>query len=82
VSFDKFAIEGGEPSSDQTLHVGRLTSGDREWLIVRLDDMLDSKCLTNNGPFVQNFEEALAGYLDLRHHVAMCNGTMILEITA
>jgi dTDP-4-amino-4,6-dideoxygalactose transaminase len=62
--------------------VGRPNIGDREQLMERLNDMLDRKWLTNNGPFVQDFEEALAEYLDVRHCVAMCNGTVALEIAA
>jgi dTDP-4-amino-4,6-dideoxygalactose transaminase len=45
-----------------------------------MEDMLDRKWLTNNGPFVQDFEEAVADYLDVKHCVAMCNGTIGLEI--
>lgn len=76
------AALSGDPSFDRTLHVGRPNIGDREQLMERLNDMLDRKWLTNNGPFVQDFEEALAEYLDVRHCVAMCNGTVALEIAA
>lgn len=61
--------------------MGRPNISDRERLMERLNNMLDRKWLTNNGPFVQNFEEALAEYLDVRHCVGMCNGTVALEIT-
>jgi len=70
----------GDPSFDRTLHVGRPNVGDRERLMERMEDMLDRKWLTNNGPFVQDFEEAVADYLDVEHCVAMCNGTVGLEI--
>ena len=46
----------------------------------RMEDMLDRKWLTNNGPFVQNFEEAVADYLGVKQCLAMCNGTVGLEI--
>ena len=42
--------------------------------------MLDRSWLTNDGPFVQEFEERIATRLGVRHCVAMCNGTVALEI--
>lgn len=74
------SIFGGDPSFERTLHVGRPNIGDRDRLMQRMEDMLDRKWLTNNGPFVQDFEEAVADYLDVKHCVAMCNGTIGLEI--
>lgn len=74
------SIFGGDPSFERTLHVGRPNIGDRDRLMQRMEDMLDRKWLTNNGPFVQDFEEAVADYLDVKHCVAMCNGTIGSEI--
>lgn len=42
--------------------------------------MLDRNWLTNNGPYVQEFEKRLAEYVGVRHCVAMCNATISLEI--
>lgn len=75
-------IFSGEPAFERTLHVGRPNIGDRDRLMERLHDMLDRRWLTNNGPFVQKFEEAVADYLDVKHCVAICNGTVALEIAA
>ena len=42
--------------------------------------ILDNQWLTNNGPFVQKFEREIANRLGVKHCVAMCNGTIALEI--
>jgi dTDP-4-amino-4,6-dideoxygalactose transaminase len=74
------AIFGGEPLAAQPLHVGRPHIGDRYELQRRFDDLLDRRWLTNNGPYVLEFEAALARYLDVRHCVATCNGTAALQV--
>jgi dTDP-4-amino-4,6-dideoxygalactose transaminase len=43
--------------------------------------MLDRNWLSNNGPFVQEFERRVADYLGVKHCIAMCNATVALEIT-
>ncbi|HKR46156.1 MAG TPA: DegT/DnrJ/EryC1/StrS family aminotransferase, partial [Paraburkholderia sp.] len=43
-------------------------------------EILDRHWLTNNGPVVQEFERRIAEYLGVKHCVAMCNGTIALEI--
>lgn len=73
---------GGQPAFAETLHVGRPNIGNREKLLVRFKDMLDRKWLTNRGPFVREFEQQVAGVLGVKHCVAMCNGTVALEIAA
>lgn len=42
--------------------------------------MLDNVWLTNNGPFVQELEETIARYVGVKHCIAICNGTVALEI--
>lgn len=42
--------------------------------------MLDRNWLTNNGPFVQEFEKRVAEYVGVKHCVAMCNATIAQEI--
>jgi dTDP-4-amino-4,6-dideoxygalactose transaminase len=73
---------GGEPAFSQTLHVGRPNIGNRERLLSRFNDMLDRDWLTNNGPFVHEFERRIERLLGVKHCVAMCNGTVALEIAA
>jgi len=74
------AILGGQPLFTETLHVGRPNVGDRHRLVQRLEDILDRRWLTNNGPFVQEFERRLAEFLGVRHCISMCNATVGLEI--
>ena len=74
------AVNGAPPAFDQTLHVGRPNVGDREAFLHRVGQILDNQWLTNNGPMVQEFERRTAEYLGVKHCVAMCNGTIALEI--
>ena len=74
------AINGAPPAFDQPLHVGRPNIGDREAFLQRVNQILDNQWLTNNGPMVQEFEQRIADYLGVKHCVAMCNGTIALEI--
>lgn len=74
------AINGARPAFAQPLHVGRPNIGDRSRFLASVDLMLDSHWLTNNGPLVQELERRIAAELGVRHCVAMCNGTIALEI--
>ena len=76
----QLAVFGGPPLFDAPLHVGRPNIGDRDRLLARINEMLDRRWLSNNGPFVQEFEAKLAAFLGVRHCIAMCNGTVALEI--
>ena len=55
---DDLAVLGGQPAFAEPLHVGRPNIGDRERLLERIDEMLDRRWLTNDGPFVREFEAA------------------------
>jgi len=79
-SCSELAILGGRAAFVEPLHVGRPNIGDREALLARINDLLDRRWLSNNGRFVQEFERHVADYLGVRHCVAMCNGTIALEI--
>ena len=74
------ALLGGKPAFDQPLHVGRPNVGDRAKLLARVEDLLDRRWLTNNGPLVQEFEQKIASYVGVKHCIAMCNATIALEI--
>lgn len=74
------AINGAPPAFEQPLHVGRPNIGDREAFLGHVNQVLDNQWLTNNGPMVQEFERRIAEYLGVKHCVAMCNGTIALEI--
>jgi dTDP-4-amino-4,6-dideoxygalactose transaminase len=74
------AIFGKPPAFAEKMHVGRPNVGNREHLLARINDMLDRVWFTNDGPYVQEFEAKLAAFVGVRHCVAMCNGTVALEI--
>ena len=74
------AINGAAPAFAEPVHVGRPNLGDRAAFLQRVNQILDSQWLTNNGPMVQEFEQRIAEYLGVKHCVAMCNGTIALEI--
>ena len=74
------AIASGPPAFTETLHVGRPNIGDKEQLLQDFHQILDNRWLTNNGPFVQEFEKKTASYLGVNHCIAICNATIALEI--
>ena len=76
------AIFDGRPEFEKVLHVGRPNLGDRDVLLSRINTMLDRNWLTNDGPFVHEFERRVEKLLDVKHCIAMCNGTVALEIAS
>jgi len=74
------AILGGHPIFLESMHVGRPNIGNREKLLQRINDMLDRRWLTNNGPYVKEFEQRIAERLGVKHCIAVCNATIGLEI--
>jgi dTDP-4-amino-4,6-dideoxygalactose transaminase len=74
------AIFGKPAAFVNRVHVGRPNIGNRDHLLARINDMLDRVWLTNNGPYVQEFETKIAAFVGVRHCVAMCNATVALEI--
>jgi dTDP-4-amino-4,6-dideoxygalactose transaminase len=74
------AIFGGLPLFSEKLHVGRPNIGNRQRLVERINDMLDRRWFTNNGPYVQELEHGIAEMVGVKHCIAMCNGTIALEI--
>jgi dTDP-4-amino-4,6-dideoxygalactose transaminase len=74
------AILGAEPAFKEPLHVGRPNIGNRERLHGRIHSMLDTRWLSNGGPFVQEFEERVAEFVGVKHCIPICNATVALEI--
>jgi len=77
---DDLAIFGGNPAFREKLHVGRPNIGDRKRLMERINDLLDRRWLTNNGPYVQAFEKKIAEIVGVRNCIATCNATTALEL--
>jgi dTDP-4-amino-4,6-dideoxygalactose transaminase len=76
----ELAILGGTPAFPEPVHVGRPNIGDRARLMERIEGVIDRRWLTNDGPLVHEFEEAISAMLGVPHCIAMCNGTVALEI--
>lgn len=74
------AVPRTAPLFAQQLHVGQPNIGDRARLLARIEDALDRRWLTNDGPYVKKFEERLAAYVGTRHCVAVSNATVGLEL--
>ena len=77
---EELAVFGGAPAFSTPIHVGRPNIGNRQDLQRRIDDILDRKWLTNAGKYVKEFEEQVGRLLGVKHCIAMCNGTVALEI--
>jgi len=71
---------GGAPAFQEQLFVGRPHIPNRERLLQRINDVLDSGRLTNCGPFVRELERRVAEQLGVKHCIATCNGTVALQI--
>lgn len=76
----RLAICGGRPRFDTPRHVGTPTIPDREALHARLDQMLDARRLTNDGPFVREFEARLSRLNGDVEAVAVCNATVGMQL--
>jgi dTDP-4-amino-4,6-dideoxygalactose transaminase len=76
----RLAIEGAPPAFSQPVHVGRPNIGAREVFLRMTHEMFERRWLTNDGPLVRRLEAEVASYLGVKHCVAMCNGTVALEI--
>jgi dTDP-4-amino-4,6-dideoxygalactose transaminase len=74
------AIFGGPPAFKNKRHVGYPNIGNRERLLQRINELLDSRKFTNRGPFVRELESKISNYLGVKHCIAMTNGTIALEI--
>jgi dTDP-4-amino-4,6-dideoxygalactose transaminase len=79
-NLNDLAIFGGKAAFDEKLHVGRPNIGNRQRFLDRVNDMLDRRWLSNDGPYREQFEQRLTELLGMKHCIAMCNGTVALEI--
>lgn len=74
------AICGGTPRFETPRHVGTPTIPDRQSLHARLDQMLDARRLTNDGPFVKEFEAWLGRISGDVEAIAVCNATVGMQL--
>jgi dTDP-4-amino-4,6-dideoxygalactose transaminase len=74
------SVDVVKPLFSEHLHVGRPNIGNRERLLERINQVLDRRWLSNDGPLVREFETAIAQYVGVKHCIALCNATAGLEI--
>ncbi|MGF6993984.1 dTDP-4-amino-4,6-dideoxy-D-glucose aminotransferase VioA [Paraburkholderia sp. GAS32] len=67
-----------QPQLDERIYVTQPHLAPLEEFIPYLQQIWDSKVLTNGGPFHQQFEAALCKYLGVRHLALFTNGTLAL----
>jgi dTDP-4-amino-4,6-dideoxygalactose transaminase len=79
-TIEDLAMFGGVPAFSEPLHVGRPNIGNRERLLERFNDLLDRKWLSNNGPYEKEFERIVADHVGSKHCIAVCNGTIALQL--
>lgn len=80
--FNQLAIFGEAPAFSEPLHVGRPNVPDQEVFLERVVDILESRWLTNRGPYVKRFEEAISEHLSVKHCVVVSNATFGLALLA
>lgn len=74
------ALLGGTPAFAEVVHVGRPNIGNRDRFLERINTVLDTRRLSNGGPFVEEFEQRITRVTGVKHCIAMCNATVALEI--
>lgn len=79
-SLSDLAIFGGDPAFENHLHVGLPNLGDPRSFLRRAENILERRWFTNDGEYVQEFERRIADLLGSKHCIAVCNGTVALEI--
>ena len=60
--------------------MGRPNLPDRKIFDKYVDRIFDKRWLTNNGPLVREFQEKLEEFLQVKHCIPICNGTIALEL--
>lgn len=61
-------------------HVGRPNIPNKENILSKIAQVIDSEWLTNNGPMVQELESKIQQYLGVKHCICVCNATIGLEL--
>lgn len=62
------------------INITKIFLPDKEVLIKYIDRIYSSGWVTNDGPFVKEFERKLENYFGVRNVVAVANGTLALQI--
>lgn len=81
-TYGELAIFTGRPTFAEVVHVGTPNVGARAAFLERTSDILDRRWLSNDGRYVQEFERRVAELVQVEHCIAICNGTVALELAA
>ena len=60
--------------------MGRPNIPDRQAFLSRIEQMFDGNRFTNFGPLSEEFERRVAAAMNVKHCIAMCNGTISMEL--
>jgi dTDP-4-amino-4,6-dideoxygalactose transaminase len=77
---DDLAVLGASPAFDERLHVGRPNIPNQDRLFERISSAMSRRWLTNDGPYVVEFETRICELLEVKHCITACNGTAALEL--
>lgn len=69
------AVLGDQPAFREPLHVGAPNLPSRAGVLRRIEQVLDSRRLTNEGPYVREFERRVAAIAGVERCLATCNAT-------
>ncbi|MFM6131672.1 MAG: DegT/DnrJ/EryC1/StrS family aminotransferase [Sphaerospermopsis kisseleviana] len=64
------------------LHVGRPNIGKSDVFLRRVEQILERRWLSNDGPMVREFEQRIADLLGVRNVIAVCNATVGIELAS
>ena len=74
------AIFGSKPLFAEQLCVNRPNVGNRNKFLDRVNEMFDCQIFTNGGSMVSQLEHEISDFLNVKHCVLTCNGTMALQL--
>ncbi|MGB7346537.1 MAG: DegT/DnrJ/EryC1/StrS family aminotransferase [Pirellulaceae bacterium] len=69
-----------DTTAHKMLHVGGPNVGDRETFDRYVDQIFQRRWFTNGGTVVQEFEQRLCDYLNVKHCITVCNATIGLQL--
>lgn len=64
------------------LYVGRPNIGDRQRFLERVNEIFERRWLSNDGPFLKQFEQRISELIGVKHAVAVCNATAGIELAS
>ena len=79
---NQLGLFGAAPLFNEPLVVGQPDTSSQSRILERIEHVIASGFLTNDGPLVKQFEAEICGIIGAAHCVAVCNGTMALQIMA